>query len=148
MPREVQVRKIFLKEEYMSVSKKSLCYKKFDLWQSTHRHQQVCFWPDVSTFIQRSSSKDMSLRMKVEASGQKQTCWCLWVLCQSFLPAWCLSKFDLCLIWRSSDRAMFVLSGKLTWVKRDLIQKNLRTKFTKKNIYGLSVSLSEPDQVH
>ena len=29
------------------------------LWQSTHRHQQVCFWPDVSTFILRSSSKDM-----------------------------------------------------------------------------------------
>ena len=28
-------------------------------WQSTHRHQQVCFWPDVSTFILRSSSKDM-----------------------------------------------------------------------------------------
>ena len=49
------------------------------LWQSTHRHQQVCFWPDVST-------------LKVETSGQKQTCWCLWVLCQSFLPAWCLSN--------------------------------------------------------
>ena len=24
--------------------------------------------------------------------GQKQSCWCLWVLCQSFLPAWCLSN--------------------------------------------------------
>ena len=28
---------------------------------------------------------------KVETSGQKQTCWCLWVLCQGFLPA-CLSN--------------------------------------------------------
>ena len=26
--------------------------------ESTHRHQEVCFWPDVSTFIPRSSSKD------------------------------------------------------------------------------------------
>ena len=57
------------------------------LWQSTRRHQQVCFWPDVSTFIPRSSSKfsfEEDLGIKVETSGQKQTCWCLWVLCHFF----------------------------------------------------------------
>ena len=89
--------------------------------ESTHRHQQVCFWPDVSTFIPRSSSKDMrsdlrsdsyvllascsacvyecvnrcgvgsqsseeDLGIKVETSGQKQTCWCLWVLSLKLSP--------------------------------------------------------------
>ena len=66
------------------------------LGKATHRHQQVCFWPDVSTFILRSSSKNSwlvvhncrtldrlsyplrkTLGIKVETSGQKQTCWCL-----------------------------------------------------------------------
>ena len=43
-------------------------------WQSTHRHQQVCFWPDVSTFILRSSSKDMRGDLKSDSYVPLASC--------------------------------------------------------------------------
>ena len=61
--------------------------------ESTHRHQQVCFWPDVSTFIEtcRNVSKRVetcrNVSKRVETSGQNQTCWCLWVLSLKLSPS-------------------------------------------------------------
>ena len=60
--------------------------------ESTHRHQQVCFWPDVSTFIPRSSSKDILWGRSWDKdrkirSKKNKTCRCLWVLSLKFSPS-------------------------------------------------------------
>ena len=53
---------------FWSSSSSSPSCKNFFKEKKTQRHQQVCFWPDVSTFIPRSSSKDLrgDLRIKVD----------------------------------------------------------------------------------
>ena len=62
---------------FWSSSSSSTSCKNFFKEKKTHRHHQVCFcnWSDVSTFIARSSSKDLrgDLRIKVDRNVRPKT---------------------------------------------------------------------------